>query len=500
MKVYDIIVVGAGPAGSATARAASNAGLEVLILEKETFPRYKPCGGALSDRAISLLDFPLPERLCERTITGIRVHFYDKVVEGHQKYRLSTLVSRSKFDQFCLQKAQEAGANLITQKVMNFKESNDHVKILTKKEAYKSRFLVISSGYQDNLKDHVRERDTRDECGLSIVTEIEEDDEKIEDRLHDSLEFYFDAVDAGYGWIFPHKGYYSIGIWGQASRLKDLRSKMIHFLIRNGFQGNYSLHGHKAPLGGSSRRIARSRVLLAGDSAGFVDPFNGEGIYYALRSGQIAAHAILEQDAADVSRAYIDMCKKNFDEELRYARWVSKSLAIHPETLTRVLTCSGQVLDKYIEIPAGKGTYKNFVGWLVPIVIQEYIGNCNQRIDKLPIILRGLLGKERINIKIILDSGGVLRLGCETERAQVKKIVEAGLPNPTLSLVLTERAISQIISSNDPIAAFQKECELGRLAMRGNDLGTRVKLDVALFSIVLLRIISQYFVPHCRPQ
>ena len=103
--MYDLIVVGAGPAGSAAARAASKAGLKVLIVEKETFPRYKPCGGALSDRAISILDFSLPESLCERNITSIKMHFHDKVVEGYKGYRLATLVTRSKFDHFILQKA-----------------------------------------------------------------------------------------------------------------------------------------------------------------------------------------------------------------------------------------------------------------------------------------------------------------------------------------------------------------------------------------------------------
>ena len=488
--MYDVLIVGAGPAGSTTARVASKAGLDVLILEKKSFPRYKPCGGALSDRAISILDFPLPERLCERTIRTVRVHAYDKVAEVHQQNRLATLVTRSKFDDFLLEKAQEAGVDLVTQEVQKFKQIDDHVEILTKeKKIYKSRFLVISSGYQDNLKDHIQEKERRDEYGLSIVTEIEEDDKHIEDRLHDSLDFYFDAIDSGYGWIFPHKGYYSVGIWGQASQLNGLRSKMAHFLKRNGFQGNYRLHGHKSPLGGSNRRIARSRVLLAGDSAGFVDALTGEGIYYALRSGQIAANVISKQDSVDVSRAYIAMCEKEFGEELSYAHWLARSLTSRPETLSRVLACDGQVLDKYIEVAAGKGTYKNFVGWLVPRFLQECVDSCNQRIDKLPIILRDSMGKERINIRLILENGGILRLGCETEKANIKRIVEAGLLNPTFSLDLTEGAISRIMSSNDLMGTFRKECELGRLDIRGNNLAARLKLDATFSSIGVMNIL-----------
>lgn len=313
--MYDLIVVGAGPAGSSAARAAARAGLDVLILEKEHFPRYKPCGGALSDRAISCLDFPLPEDICERTITRARVHFRDKVVEAHKGYRLSTLVTRSRFDQFLLQKALEAGSNLVTQRVQDYNENEDHVKVLTDTEEYRSRFLVISSGCQSCLKDSIQER-TRDQYYVSVVTEIEEDEEKIEERLHGSLDFYFDAVESGYGWIFPHKGYYSVGIGGQASILKNLRGSMLNFLRKTRFRGEYRLHGHKIPTGGISWRVASTRVLLAGDSAGFVDPLTGEGMYYALRSGQIAAKAILDQDTANISKTYEYMCKKEFGESL----------------------------------------------------------------------------------------------------------------------------------------------------------------------------------------
>ncbi|MCJ7442985.1 MAG: FAD-dependent monooxygenase [Methanotrichaceae archaeon] len=151
--MYDIIVVGAGPAGSSAARVAAKAGLDVLILEKETFPRYKPCGGALSERAISLLDFPLPENLCERTITGARVHYGDIVLERNKGYRLSTLVTRSRFDQFLLQKAQEIGAERVVQKVQEYKEKENHVEVLTKLEVFTSPLLAsVGLGEEEAMK------------------------------------------------------------------------------------------------------------------------------------------------------------------------------------------------------------------------------------------------------------------------------------------------------------------------------------------------------------
>jgi len=286
--MYDLIIVGAGPAGSAAAREAASLGLDTLILEKDAFPRYKPCGGALSDRALSLLDFPLPEGLCERTITGARVHFQDKVMERRKGYRLTTLVTRSSFDHLLLQKAKEAGAEVVIQKVLDYQEADDHVRVLTKDGSYQSRFLVISSGCQDGLNCRIQGLKARAQLGVCMVTEIEEDDQKIEEGLPSCLDIYFGVADMGYGWIFPHRGYYSGGNWGLASRLKNPRKDYAGLPEDERFSGRYRLHGHTIPFGDGMRKVASGRVLLTGDSAGFVDAFTGEGIYYALRSGQLA--------------------------------------------------------------------------------------------------------------------------------------------------------------------------------------------------------------------
>ena len=364
--MHDLIVVGAGPAGSAAAREAARRGLDTLVLEKDTFPRYKPCGGAISDRALSLLDFALPEDLCERTITGARVHFREKVMERHKGYRLTTLVTRSRFDDHLLKKAKEAGANLAVERVLDYRENGDHVEVLTRKNSYRSRFLVIASGCQDPLKERVLGRAARNSYGVCMVAEIEEDDRRIEERLHGSLDIHFGVANMGYGWIFPHRGYYSVGIGGLASRLRHPRKAMENFLRSSGFAESQRLHGHLIPLGGWGGRIATSRVLLAGDSAGFVDAFTGEGIYYSLSSGQIAARAISEEPDPDVAFGYQSRCKENFGDELRYARLLSRIMHSYPEIFLRILTCHEEVLDRYIEIAAARRTYRDFVRWLVP--------------------------------------------------------------------------------------------------------------------------------------
>lgn len=367
--MYDLIIAGAGPAGSAAARTAAKMGLNTLILEKDAFPRYKPCGGAISERSLSILDFSLPEDLCERAVTGARVHFRDQVLESHKSYRLATLVNRSLFDQFLLQKAIEATADLKIQKVLDYRESDDHVAVFTREDTYRSRFLVISSGCQDGLKDRIRPQDRKDQFGICMVADIEEADEVINRRLHDVLDIHFGVAEMGYGWIFPHKGYYSVGIGGLADRLHHPRTIMQKFLGENGFPGRYRLHGHLIPMGGMDGKVASSRVMLAGDSAGFVDGFSGEGIYYAIRSGQIAANAVSEKlsdESLRLAAAYSSRCKEDFGNELKYALMLSRAVHSRPEMLLRILSSQGEVLERYMEVLAGRRSYKNFVHWMAP--------------------------------------------------------------------------------------------------------------------------------------
>ena len=83
---YDLIIVGAGPAGSSAARMAGQLGLDALLIEKAAFPRYKPCGGGLSERGLSYLDFSVPDNIYERSITGAHIHFKDQAIERHKEH------------------------------------------------------------------------------------------------------------------------------------------------------------------------------------------------------------------------------------------------------------------------------------------------------------------------------------------------------------------------------------------------------------------------------
>jgi len=368
--MYDLIIIGGGPSGSAAGRMAGKNGLKTLLIEKEMFPRYKPCGGGLSEHAMSYLDFEIPETIIERDIFGARVHFRGQVVEQHKDYRIAVLTSRSVLDNFLLEKARETGIQIkMGEKIIDYQENNDYVEVFTNDNMYKSKFIIIAEGSHGKLKYKIRRKDEKDEYAISIVAEIEEDNEAIDKYIHNAIDLHFGYFKHGYGWIFPHEKYFSVGIGGLAKSLPHPKKKMLDFLNENDFISNCKLHSHIIPAGGIKRRITSPRVILSGDSAGFVDSFYGEGIAYAIRSGQIAVEVIseivLNNKDLKTLKNYEVICKSEFIDNLKYSLMLSKLIHSYPSIFLKIFT-DDEVINKYLEVPSMKISYKSYIKWLIP--------------------------------------------------------------------------------------------------------------------------------------
>jgi geranylgeranyl reductase family protein len=369
--MYDLIVIGGGPSGSAAGRIAGKMGLKTLLIEKEIFPRYKPCGGAFSEQAMSYLDFTVPEYIHEKNIFGARVHFRNQVIEKHKKYRIATVVSGSKLDDYLLHKAKETGTEIkMGERVIDYKERQDYVEVSTKSNVYRTRFAILAEGSQGRLKYRIRRKDKKDEYAVCLVTEIEEDNQNIDQYIHNAIDIHFGIARRGYGWIFPHEKYYSVGIGGLAKDLPNPKRTMLEFLKANGFKGKYKLKAHLVPAGGIKRKLVSPRVILTGDAAGFVDSFYGEGIAYAIRSGQIAVEVIskiiLYNNSLSTLSDYESICETEFEENLRYSLILSKIMHHFPGIFFKIFTANEDVIDKYLEVPALRRTYKGYIKWLVP--------------------------------------------------------------------------------------------------------------------------------------
>jgi geranylgeranyl reductase family protein len=369
--MYDLIIVGGGPSGASAGRVAGKAGLSTLLLEKEHFPRYKPCGGALSPYALSCLDFKLPESVVERNISRLRIHFRGRCIERQRNYSLALLVSRKTFDNFLLDKAIEKGTEVhFGEKVLDCEEREECVEVKTLQNTYLSKFVLIAEGSGGMLKYKVRpQRDRRTEYDLALVSEVPEADEVIRNRFPGVIDIHFGTAPGGYGWIFPHAGYYSVGVVGTAEYLKHPNQVMQDFLRVNGFSGELQVHSHIIPVGGIKRKTVSVRVLLSGDAAGFVDAFSGEGIAYAIRSGQLAAEKVVDLVLYDRKlgdlKEYESRCMQEFGYFLGSSLKLEKVMHRFPDTSFKLALNRKEILDKYLDEVVINRSHKEYVRWLL---------------------------------------------------------------------------------------------------------------------------------------
>lgn len=367
---YDVIIAGAGPAGSTCARACAKQGLKTLLLDKEHFPRPKTCGGAVSMQALSHLDFALPENIIEQECFGVRVYWNDRAVEVLCDEKFAVLVSRIKFDALLADKAGEAGARFVDgEHVTDIRETSQAVEVVTETAAYRGLFLVGADGVHSRVAQTVRVPFQSDEITLAVVSHVSAEDHAIHERLGKTMELSYAKAPMGYGWLFAHRGYYSVGMAGMASRFTNPRTALAEFANALGLTAPDE-QGHYIPLGGIKRTLAKGRIVLVGDAAGFADPFHGEGISHAVHSGKLAANAIIETIKTGRKPSYLvsryqQEANHRITKNLRIALRMARLLENHPHLFLRIFFDHPEALRKYIDISRGRTDYKHFQRWIL---------------------------------------------------------------------------------------------------------------------------------------
>ncbi len=121
-----------------------------------------------------------------------------------------------------------------------------------------------------------------------------------------------------------------------------------------------------------------------------------------------------------------------------------------------------------------------------PCEIKNFVESYNIKIDKVPTILKNLLGSERVNIKILANNGYTFRIGYETRNGRIIRIIEGDLENSTINVRAMQSTIEKINGSKDPVATFRKERNAGNITIKGQDIATRIKLDLVLSNDTVL--------------
>ena len=294
MQRYDAIVVGAGPAGSATAIRLARGGAKVLLLDKARFPRDKPCGGGLTGRAVRELPVDVTP-VVEDAVRELEVRLrYRKRFVRRSVAPLVLMTQRRRLDAFLGEQAAEAGADFrdgIT--VGGLAIGPDGVELRAGGETIRGDVLVGADGVNGR---------TAKAAGLGggILYGIAlEGNGPLRDGQAGRATVEVGVVSGGYGWVFPKDGHANYGVGGWAAEGPRLREHLSRLCVAHGVEMDAltDLQGRRLPMRRTTA-AANGRVLLVGDAAGLVDPLSGDGISEALLSARLAADAVLAGDLA----------------------------------------------------------------------------------------------------------------------------------------------------------------------------------------------------------
>lgn len=314
-----VAVIGGGPAGATAATTLAKAGIETYLIEKE-LNGDKPCGGGIPYGVFGELG--LSESLVERRVSKVGIispSGYEVTTDLGEEY--IGMVDRVKFDPWLRKKAVESGARLIEGVFTGFsqKESTPPHPLFTKEGEIKVSFkqgekedsievdaVIAADGANSTVAKEIGAE--RPQVYLTVQEKIELTG-KTKKFYEDRCEFWYGADTSPnfYGWVFPKGGFATVGTgapYGHG-RLMDSYMARLKERLAGRVEGAKVLKRQAFALPfGPVRKKVYGNVLLAGDAAGTVMPVSGEGIYYGMMSGKLAAEAIIKGNTASYEREW----------------------------------------------------------------------------------------------------------------------------------------------------------------------------------------------------
>ena len=322
---YDVIVCGGGPAGSSAAWRAAQGGARVLLVDKAVFPRDKPCGDGLTPRAVASIGaLGLENELkAFNRVEKLRVNGANRTLtfdwpKSNAFPDFGYVVARTDLDEMLLRHAQDAGAEVREGVAVHepIVEGGAVRGIVTKQngttEELRASVVIAADGASSRVARRVgMVRDAKRPIGVAVrahfdATRPAGDDNVIESYLELRDET---ALLPGYGWIFPMgegRINVGVGILSSYKGWKDVNTAHLMGAFMKALPADWNLpdienlratgqlKGWRRPMGCAVTQPWRPGVMAAGDAAGVVNPFNGEGISEAVESGVIASEVALE--------------------------------------------------------------------------------------------------------------------------------------------------------------------------------------------------------------
>lgn len=307
---YDVIIVGAGPAGMAAAHTLINNNISCCVIDKQVFPRNKLCAGGLTNKAIGIMnELKLGKEFCGKstvktTNASLYVN-YDHVIDLDNVYE-THLVDRFEFDDYLVESYKaKRGAMIEGLKVSYISTENKKI-MLSDNNIIDFEYIIGADGAVGVTRKLIDKNHKTD--GFCLQIDI---DKNNIDYNSDKMSLYYGIIPYGYGWIFPKEDYVTIGIGSSYDKNLDYKKEFETFLDNLGAKYNRDkIKGAFIPFGDYVKNPINDakNMILVGDAAGLADPISGEGIYFAMLSGIKGAEVItkaINNDNREILSEYV---------------------------------------------------------------------------------------------------------------------------------------------------------------------------------------------------
>ncbi|PYT13553.1 MAG: NAD(P)/FAD-dependent oxidoreductase [Acidobacteria bacterium] len=316
-----VAVLGGGPAGAFAAERLARSGLHTRLFD-EKLAWEKPCGGGLTYKAYHqypfLIENDTPKRLVRETTLAAPDAGEAKITLAHPL----VIYSRMDLNRMLLERAERSGVWIEKTRVLGLERHDRAWRLRTQTSTLEADFCIIATGARNPLREVGTQWSAKDTmCALGYYVPAFQ--EHIDIQFLEQLE--------GYIWVFPRCGHLSVGICGKNEPAQALRTRLEAYMNQRGISSKgATFYSHMLPSlespGWRSNRVAGDGWLAVGDAGGLVDPITGEGLYYAMRSGDLAsrvliddAHGLLEKAAA-----YRALLAREFALDLEFAATLAK--------------------------------------------------------------------------------------------------------------------------------------------------------------------------------
>ncbi|MGB3202029.1 MAG: geranylgeranyl reductase family protein [Nodosilinea sp.] len=359
--MYDVIVVGAGPAGASTAYHLAKQGHSVLMVEKDVFPRYKPCSGAVSPSVAEFFEFDFAPAIA-RSLRRVRYTY--KLGDPIEAELTTTdpiwMVNRDVFDRFLVQQAQNQGAQLKDGiAVTAIANKGDYWQVSTPDETLEAAYLVAADGATGPMAKWLGFPDValRTASILEVNAPVEDDC---------AINFEFGLVKQGCAWNFPKADGYSIGVatfLGQAPA--DYRKPLEKYSQSFGVSPDQgTVYTYPLKLWDGNHPLHTHRAVLVGEAAAIVDPLSAEGIRPGMISGVRAAEAIHAALAGEPEALanYTATMHSTWGEDMPWAKRIAGLFFRVPGIGYRVGIKRPTATQRLGQILAGEVSYADIAG------------------------------------------------------------------------------------------------------------------------------------------